>query len=215
MSNARSRGGTSCCRRCSTDGASISATWKAARAAEVVLKDGLRSRRAARPVLQGAGAAGAGRAVRLAARLSGRPPRLLDDRHADAAGCGSGGRRFAEGARQAPAGAGASRRRRRKHGRAACRRTGGPLQAALVALDPATGHVRAMVGGRDFRREPFQSRGAGAPPAGLGVQAVRLRGRARGRLSRRRRIIDHLERSDRDAAGRVDAGRRTFERRRR
>src|SRR5204863_3787124 len=25
-----------------------------------------------------------------------------------------------------------------------------PLQAALVALDPQTGHVRAMVGGRDF-----------------------------------------------------------------
>jgi len=30
-----------------------------------------------------------------------------------------------------------------------------PLQAALVALDPATGHVRAMVGGRDFGESPF------------------------------------------------------------
>jgi penicillin-binding protein 1A len=30
-----------------------------------------------------------------------------------------------------------------------------PLQAALIALDPATGHVRAMVGGRDFAESPF------------------------------------------------------------
>jgi penicillin-binding protein 1A len=30
-----------------------------------------------------------------------------------------------------------------------------PLQAALIALDPATGHVRAMVGGRDFSESPF------------------------------------------------------------
>jgi membrane carboxypeptidase/penicillin-binding protein len=31
----------------------------------------------------------------------------------------------------------------------------GPLQAALVALDPRTGEVRAMVGGRDFGESPF------------------------------------------------------------
>ncbi len=30
-----------------------------------------------------------------------------------------------------------------------------PLQAALVAMDPATGHVRAMVGGRDFDKSSF------------------------------------------------------------
>jgi penicillin-binding protein 1A len=30
-----------------------------------------------------------------------------------------------------------------------------PLQAALVAMDPGTGHVRAMVGGRDFAESPF------------------------------------------------------------
>jgi penicillin-binding protein 1A len=30
-----------------------------------------------------------------------------------------------------------------------------PLQAALVAMDPATGHVRAMVGGRDFAKSSF------------------------------------------------------------
>jgi penicillin-binding protein 1A len=32
---------------------------------------------------------------------------------------------------------------------------GEPLQAALVALDPVTGHVRAMVGGRDFESSNF------------------------------------------------------------
>jgi 1A family penicillin-binding protein len=31
----------------------------------------------------------------------------------------------------------------------------GPLQAALVAIDPSTGSVRAMVGGRDFAESPF------------------------------------------------------------
>ncbi|HXJ81017.1 MAG TPA: PBP1A family penicillin-binding protein [Candidatus Methylomirabilis sp.] len=31
----------------------------------------------------------------------------------------------------------------------------GPLQAALVALDPATGEIRAMVGGRDYRTSQF------------------------------------------------------------
>src|SRR5207249_9297387 len=30
-----------------------------------------------------------------------------------------------------------------------------PLQAALVSMDPATGHVRAMVGGRDFDASTF------------------------------------------------------------
>jgi len=30
-----------------------------------------------------------------------------------------------------------------------------PLQAALIAMDPATGHVRAMVGGRDFDKSSF------------------------------------------------------------
>jgi 1A family penicillin-binding protein len=30
-----------------------------------------------------------------------------------------------------------------------------PLQAALIALDPKTGHVRAMVGGRDFNESRF------------------------------------------------------------
>jgi penicillin-binding protein 1A len=35
------------------------------------------------------------------------------------------------------------------------RRTSDPLQAALVAIDPSSGAVRAMVGGRDFTESPF------------------------------------------------------------
>lgn len=31
----------------------------------------------------------------------------------------------------------------------------GPLQAALVSIDPATGRIRAMVGGRDFKESQF------------------------------------------------------------
>src|SRR5262249_10519241 len=30
-----------------------------------------------------------------------------------------------------------------------------PLQAALTAIDPQTGHIRVMVGGRDFGESPF------------------------------------------------------------
>ena len=47
-------------------------------------------------------------------------------------------------------------------------------QGAVVVIDAASGAVRAMVGGRNFHDQPVQSRGAGAPAAGLGVQAVRL-----------------------------------------
>jgi penicillin-binding protein 1A len=34
-------------------------------------------------------------------------------------------------------------------------RQGEPLQAALIAIDPSTGHVLALVGGRDFAASPF------------------------------------------------------------
>ncbi len=34
-------------------------------------------------------------------------------------------------------------------------RTGAPLQAALVAIEPSTGYVRAMVGGRNFRESSY------------------------------------------------------------
>ena len=52
-------------------------------------------------------------------------------------------------------------------------------QIAMVAMRP-DGRVVAMVGGKILCRQPVQPRDAGAPPAGLGVQAVRLsRGAAR------------------------------------
>ena len=35
------------------------------------------------------------------------------------------------------------------------KRGASPLQSALVALDPSTGHIMAMVGGRDFRESQF------------------------------------------------------------
>ena len=40
-------------------------------------------------------------------------------------------------------------------GRRAGTPTVGPLQAALVAIEPSTGYVRAMVGGRSFEESPF------------------------------------------------------------
>ena len=53
-------------------------------------------------------------------------------------------------------------------------------QGALVALAP-DGAIKALVGGRELRREPVQSRGFGEAAAGLGLQAFRLSGRARRR----------------------------------
>ena len=44
---------------------------------------------------------------------------------------------------------------RQKAGKAPAADPSDPLQAALVALDPDTGHVRAMVGGRDFDESHF------------------------------------------------------------
>jgi penicillin-binding protein 1A len=45
--------------------------------------------------------------------------------------------------------------RKAKQGRTVDSDASDPLQAALVALDPATGEVRAMVGGRDFDQSHF------------------------------------------------------------
>ena len=44
---------------------------------------------------------------------------------------------------------------RQKNGKAALRAPSDPMQAALVALEPDTGFVRAMVGGRDFDASHF------------------------------------------------------------
>jgi 1A family penicillin-binding protein len=35
------------------------------------------------------------------------------------------------------------------------KKTGAPLQAALIAIEPSTGRIRAMVGGRDFNQSQF------------------------------------------------------------
>ena len=48
-----------------------------------------------------------------------------------------------------------------------------------MAIDPATGDILAMVGGRDFRAVAVQPRLAQPAAAGIGVQAVPLRGGAR------------------------------------
>jgi penicillin-binding protein 1A len=49
----------------------------------------------------------------------------------------------------------ARRRARTRNADAASGETDSPLQAALIAIDPRTGHVRAMVGGRDFGQSYF------------------------------------------------------------
>ena len=60
---------------------------------------------------------------------------------------------------------------------------GGPgLEAALVAIDPQTGDILAMVGGADYRAQHVQPRDAQPAAAGFGVQAARLRRGARARL---------------------------------
>jgi hypothetical protein len=53
------------------------------------------------------------------------------------------------------------------------------LQGACVIMDPASGAVRAMVGGRDPGVGDFKPRHPGAAPARLGDQAGGVRGRAR------------------------------------
>ena len=74
----------------------------------------------------------------------------------------------------------------------------GNAQAALVAMRP-DGRVVAMVGGQELQGQPVQPRDAGAPPAGIGVQAVRLSRRAPRRLDARqhdRGPADHHRRLD-------------------
>ncbi len=56
------------------------------------------------------------------------------------------------------------------------------VSGGLVAMDPHTGRVLAMVGGFSYSRVRIQPRHAGLSPAGLLVQALRLCGRARQRL---------------------------------
>ena len=85
------------------------------------------------------------------------------------------------------------------------------LQGALYAMDPTTGYVAAMVGGRDFTESRFNR----------AVQAKRQSGSAFKPFVYATAIeadytpatvIDNLERSDPDAAGRLDARGRAFRR---
>ena len=74
------------------------------------------------------------------------------------------------------------------------RRLGVPgLQAALVAIDPRTGNLLAIVGGSDFADDAVQPRRAQPAPAGLGVQAVRLCGGARAAACRRSQPLRGLQ----------------------
>ena len=52
-------------------------------------------------------------------------------------------------------------------------------QGALVAIDNATGEIKAMVGGRDFNDLEIQSRHTGPAPGRIFVQALRLHRRHR------------------------------------
>ena len=57
------------------------------------------------------------------------------------------------------------------------------LQGALVMVDNRSGGIRALVGGRDYWREPLQPGAFRKAPDGLHVQAVRLRRRICPRLA--------------------------------
>ena len=56
------------------------------------------------------------------------------------------------------------------------------ISGAIVAMDPYTGRVHAMVGGFSFDQSEFNRATQAHAPAGLVVQADRLRDRARQRL---------------------------------
>ena len=78
-----------------------------------------------------------------------------------------------------------------------------PLQAALIAMDPATGFVRAMVGGATSTRvisiAPSRPSASRVPPSNPSFYA------ARSRSATRRHRDSESQRADRDAARRVDA----------
>jgi hypothetical protein len=62
----------------------------------------------------------------------------------------------------------------------------GRVQAAALGLDPNSGEIRAMVGGRRYGGKPVQSGHAGRAATGLDLQALRLSGRLRGGAPRHR-----------------------------
>ena len=74
-------------------------------------------------------------------------------------------------------------------------------RARMVAMDPHTGRVLAMVGGFSFAESEFNRATPGLAPAGLFVQAVRLLGGARQRLHA---VLGGPRRADRDPLRRRD-----------
>ena len=73
------------------------------------------------------------------------------------------------------------------------------ISGAMVVMDPWTGRVLALVGGFSFDQSQFNRATQALAPAGLVVQAVRLRGRARQRLH----AVDRRDGcADRDRSGR-------------
>ena len=176
-----SPGATSCCRRWSASGAIDAADGRTRQEGAGQADQRPRDQRDLRPVLQGAGAPRAGRAVRLAARVPGRPARL---HHASTSTCSAAPKRWSRRAWRTSRGAAASSTRRARsiaevEGRRAAR-----LPAGRARRDgsrpPAT--CARMVGGRDFTESRFNRADAGEAAVRLGVQAVRLRGGARGGL---------------------------------
>ena len=142
--------------------------------------------------------------VRLAAGLSGRAARLLDDRHADADRRRDGDRGSGQGDRNAPCGLAGPARRRAAEGRQGAsrgtfRRAAGRAGRARTEHRPRPGDGRRT----RFRRQPLQPRGAGPPAGRLVVQAVRLRRGARSGIHAGDRPRSP-RRADRDRAGRMD-----------
>ena len=136
-------------------------------------------RRAVRPVLQGAGAAGADRALRPRARL---PEPACASTRPSTSRCRRRRRRpsrrpLADLSARRAAALKARKRADPEDDAAAAGRAG----RARPAHRPRAGHRRRP----QLHREPLQPRRAGQATAGLGVQALRLRRRARERLHAR------------------------------
>jgi penicillin-binding protein 1A len=49
-----------------------------------------------------------------------------------------------------------------------------PIQGALVSLDPHSGGIRALVGGRDFKESQFNRAISSQTPTGIDLQTVRV-----------------------------------------
>ena len=131
---------------------------------------------------------------------------LHDHRPGHAEGRRSRGGRVAEGSRRAACrgaeGAEARRRGRRRQ-----------LQAALVAMDPRTGEVRALVGGRNFVESHFNRATQARRQPGSAFKPFVYAAALESRLHAGQ--PDHRpRRADRTARGRVGARRRAHDRRR-